>query len=262
MDDLAADRGFTLGVGLFETVLVRGGEPILWDEHLARLARGCVRLGLPAPEPRRCRAAAREALGSAGLEGSNAALRLTWTGGEGARGLDPPTTITPRLLARASPLMAPPIAISLHVVSIRRNPSSPSSCLKTLSYLDQVTARAEARAAGADDALMLSVDDSVACAAAGNLFWLTDGVLHTPALTSGVLDGIVRGAIIYAARELGDRVVEVRAPLSAVLASNAVFISNSLVGLVQVTQLHDRSWRADPDLTERLRRTLLPLMMR
>src|SRR5690554_8032974 len=43
------DRGAAYGDGLFETLLVRDGRPLLWDEHLARLARGCHVLGIPMP---------------------------------------------------------------------------------------------------------------------------------------------------------------------------------------------------------------------
>ena len=44
------DRGLTLGDGLFETILARDGRLVLLKEHLARLARGCATLGLPAPD--------------------------------------------------------------------------------------------------------------------------------------------------------------------------------------------------------------------
>ena len=43
------DRGFTLGHGLFETILAEGGALQHWDAHLARLTRGCAVLGMPAP---------------------------------------------------------------------------------------------------------------------------------------------------------------------------------------------------------------------
>ena len=42
----AADRGLAYGDGLFETVRVIDGQPILLDLHLARLNQGCERLGL------------------------------------------------------------------------------------------------------------------------------------------------------------------------------------------------------------------------
>ena len=44
------DRGLAYGDGLFETIAVRDGEPELLADHLRRLARGCRRLALPAPD--------------------------------------------------------------------------------------------------------------------------------------------------------------------------------------------------------------------
>ena len=163
----ADDRGLTLGVGLFETLLAVDGEPVFWDAHLRRLARGCRTLGLPTPEPGACRRVANEALEAAGLTSGRAALRLSWTGGPGDRGLDPPTTPKPRLLVSAQRAAPPPASLRLATAAVRRNPSSHSSQLKTLSYLDSVVARAQARAAGADEALMLDPHGRLACPGCG-----------------------------------------------------------------------------------------------
>ena len=42
-----ADRGFLLGVGLFETLLVHAGKPVFATDHLARLRQGAARLNIP-----------------------------------------------------------------------------------------------------------------------------------------------------------------------------------------------------------------------
>ena len=43
------DRGFVLGDGLFETVLVQHGRPVLWKEHLDRMAATAEELHFPLP---------------------------------------------------------------------------------------------------------------------------------------------------------------------------------------------------------------------
>jgi len=260
--DLSMDRGLTLGVGLFETVLALEGRPVLWEAHLARLARGCAALGLPAPAPLACRTAADAALAAAGLGAGRAAVRLTWTGGDGRRGLDAPEKASPRLIVLAAASATPPSSLALEVSGVRRNPSSATSRFKTLSSLDQVTARAEARAAGADEAVMLSTSGEVACAAAGNLLWMTDGVLFTPALACGVLDGIVRGEAMAAARAMGVRVEEVAATLDEMLAADWVAVSNSLIGVVPVSRVGARRWQAPSEETAALIEALKPLEMR
>jgi branched-chain amino acid aminotransferase/4-amino-4-deoxychorismate lyase len=240
MDIPADDRGLTLGVGLFETMLAIDGVPQFWAEHLHRLARGCARLGLPPPDANDCITGADDALSRANLMQGRAALRLTWTGGSGDRGLAGPTSPTPRLIIAASPAPTAPASVSLASVSVRRNPSSPTSRLKTLSYLDNVMARQEAVAAGADEALMLDTDGNLACAAAANLFWFRGDILCTPALDCGVLDGIIRAKILSQAQGLGMAVEEIHAPQAALAGCAGAFLTNSLLGVVPIALLDGR----------------------
>lgn len=228
----ADDRGFTLGDGVFETVLADAGRLVAWPEHLARLARSAALLGLPPPSAQEARAGAEAALADAGLQGGRAAVRLTWTAGSGGRGLDRPEPPSPRLAITAAAAVVPESPVRLHIATgVRRNPFSPTSRAKTLNYLDNVLARREARAAGADDAVMLNTAGHLCCAAAANLFWIKTDRLFTPALHCGVLDGIVRAEVLKAASALGIEVAEVSAEAEAVLGADAVLISNSLIGL-------------------------------
>lgn len=161
-------------------------------------------------------------------------MRLTLTAGSGGRGLDRPARPAIRLFATATPYQKPHGPLALTTVTIRRNEGSPASRLKTLAYLDQVLARREA---GTGEALMLNNRGEVACAAAANIFWLDGGVLFTPALACGVLDGIMRGQALAAARAQGLPVEEVAAPRSALDSAQAVLLTNSLIGLRRVESL-------------------------
>jgi branched-subunit amino acid aminotransferase/4-amino-4-deoxychorismate lyase len=240
------DRGFLLGDGLFETVLAIARRPRFLDEHLARLARGCAILGLPTPEDDVVRRAVDQALAGAGLIDTRAAVRLTWTAGSGGRGLDRPASLQPRLVAMAAPAPAPAGPASLAIVSVRRNQASPASRLKTLAYLDNVLARREARGLGADEAVMLNTGGEVACAAAANLFWVSEGRLCTPALECGVLDGIARRQVLQLAMAMKVDVFEVRAGIEALAQAEAIFLTNSLLGARAVGRLGDREWSAHP----------------
>ena len=228
------DRGLTLGDGLFETMLARDGVLVLLNEHLARMARGCAALGLPAPDPaevrRLCEAAAETVDG-------RAAVRLTLTAGSGGRGLDRPAAPSPRLFATAAPSPRPEAPAVLVTASVRRNEGSPASRLKTLSYLDNILAREEARAAGADEALMLNNRGEVACAAAANIFWIGEGRLYTPALDCGVLDGVIRAKVLDSAPTVSLQPVEIRAARSELNAAEAIFLTSSLVGIRPVGRL-------------------------
>ncbi len=234
------DRGFTLGDGLFETVLAVHGRLIEFEAHVARLTKACGEIGLPAPSPAQLEEAAQRALGDAGLSGERAAVRLTWSAGSGGRGLPRPAVLLPRLVATAAASQRPEGAATLITSSVCRNDASPASRLKTLSYIDNVLARREAQAAGADDALMLNTMGHVACASVANIFWLRGGRLFTPPVAAGVLPGIVRAETIEAAQTSGIEVMEDLAGPEALFEAEGVFLTNSLIGIRLVAALDGR----------------------
>ncbi|HEY9217775.1 MAG TPA: aminotransferase class IV, partial [Phenylobacterium sp.] len=121
-------------------------------------------------------------------------------------------------------------------VDIRRNEHSPAATLKTLAYLDNVLARRAAQTVGADEALICNTAGEVACAAAANVFWVKDGRLFTPALACGVLAGIVRGKLIASAHALGVECAQVRAAETDLAQAEAVFLTNSLIGVREVSE--------------------------
>ena len=235
----ADDRGLMLGDGLFETILAEDGAMARLDLHLARMARGCQVIGLKPPEAEAARSAARAALKAARVTEGRAAVRLTLTAGAG-RGLDRAFPAEGRLLATASATPAISGPVSLATASIRRNETSPLSRIKSLSYLDNVLARRQAREAGAEEALLLNGRGEIACAAAANLFWVREGRLFTPALDCGVLKGVFRGVVIAAAQDLGIQTAETAEGLDALSKAEGVFVTNSLIGARPVAVLDGR----------------------
>lgn len=223
------DRGLLLGDGLFETMLAVDGELVDLAAHLDRMAAGCAVLRLPSLDRVLAERRMREAL--AAVSTPRAAVRLTLTAGSGGRGLDRPPAPDLRLFATAAASAQPLGPARLIISSVRRNEGSPVSRLKTLSYLDNVLARAEAAERGADEALMLNSRSEVAGAAAANLFWVREGRLFTPALECGVLAGTMRARVLAAAGRLGVEAAEVRAPAQELMTAEAAFLTNSLVGV-------------------------------
>jgi len=236
-----SDRGLTLGDGLFETLLWRDGDLEDAGAHYQRLARGCAVLGLAEPGVMWVKGAAWQAVHDHGFSDVRAAVRVSWTAGEGGRGLDRVEGTRPKLMVTVGPAPEPGGETTLATVSVRRNEGSPTSRMKSLSYLDNVLARREAAAAGAGEALMLNNRGEVACAAAANIFWFEGDRLCTPALDCGVLDGIVRGHVLAAAAELGIEVAEVASPLAALATATGLFLTNSLIGLRRVSTLDGRA---------------------
>ncbi len=239
------DRGLLLGDGLFETMLATDGAAPHLAAHLDRLAAGCRTLNLPFD-----RAEAERLVRGAAPADGRFAVRLTLTAGSGGRGLDRPAVLVPRLFATAAP--APPVTTpaTLMVAETRRNEGSPAARLKTLSYLDNVLARAEARRAGADEAVMLNNQGQVACAGAANLFWIAGDRLFTPRLDCGVLAGITRARLLAL-----HPVEEVAVGREVLEAADAVVLTNSLIGVRPVSRLGQRAFAADA-FVEALRASL------
>jgi len=239
------DRGLLLGDGLFETLLAVDGTLPHLAAHLDRMAAGCEILTLPFD-----RAEAERLVRGAAPAAGRFAVRLTLTAGSGGRGLDRPAAPVPRLFATAAPSVPVTTPAALIVATTRRNEGSPAARLKTLSYLDNVLARAEARRAAADEAVMLNNRGELACAGAANLFWISQGRLFTPRLDCGALAGITRARIL--ARH---PVEEVAVGVEALEAAEALILTNSLIGARPVSQLGERMFERHP-LVEALRASL------
>jgi len=228
----AADRGFTLGDGLFETMRVTNGAVFRLGAHLERLRGSATRIGLACP------ASLEHAV--AGTLSANrvteGALRLTLTRGESVPGLGIAPDARPTLVISAysrSPDERPNRdGVSALIASGRLNEHAASAGIKQLGYLEAILAQREATTAGMHEALLLNTAGYLAEAAAANLFLVRDGELATPPLTCGVLPGITRAAVLEIAIQLG--LPSRSEPLlpSALQQAQEAFLTSSLRGLM------------------------------
>lgn len=236
------DRGFLLGDGLFETLLARNGRIAFLDDHILRLAAGGNILGIPLPfSPRHLSVACAMLLEANDLDDhARVALRITLTRGPGPRGLLPPENPTPTLMISASESPTPPASQTAMLATPRRNALSPSSRLKALPYLDNLLAREEAHARGADDALMLDTSGHLACSSVGNIFLWEGDRLVTPAEECGILPGITRGAVMALAEQNGIEVAQDLITPERLQTCDGAFLTNSLIGLMPLTKIDGR----------------------
>ena len=247
------DRGFLLGDGIFETLLVLEGRPALADEHFARLAASAETLGIPLSFT----PADLDAIYAGVLEANDlmtaprASLRVTLTRGPGPRGIAVPLDVSPTLLVTAAPGGTPPQSVSAVVSTIRRNTSSPAARLKALPYLDNVFAKEEAKLAGADEAILLDTQGHLACASVANVFFWEGGKLVTPSAKGPILPGITRAAVLKLARKLGIETEEGHILPNRLLQADGIFLTNSLTGLLPVKKMDGRELPAHPE-TQRL----------
>ncbi len=251
----AFDRGFQLGDGVFATLRARGGRPTELAEHLERLRRSASGLDIELEAGTEARIADGIAalLGADGLAGpdGDASIRITVSRGAiAARGLLPLEHVTPTIVIQAWPVPAPPAdhlerGLHLAVSSVRRDPENPLSALKTTSRADYVFARLEARRAGADDALFLTIDGHLSEATSANVFLVrgagdNEPELATPALGCAILPGTTRTWLLGWAATAGLTPVEGWLTAADLAGADEAFLCSSVAGVLPVTRFDRR----------------------
>jgi branched-chain amino acid aminotransferase len=229
------DRAFLLGDGVFETIAVNHGKAIWLNEHLERMGKASSELGLLFDKAKIIHGI------EAVLHKSVAkfeVLRITLSRGATTRGFTAKGT-SPNLLISRNLYDAAnhPPSMRLAVSKIRRNETAPSSCLKTLSYIDDIAAAREVMAK-ADDALMLNTVGHVASTTIGNIFMLRAGELVTPSLDQGILAGITRAKVLALDNWQSREAV---VTLNDLLSADAVFVTNSLRLVTQVSSIDGKT---------------------
>ena len=243
----AFDRGFQLGDGVFETLRARAGRPTELPEHVARLGRSAAGLAIPLPDDveGRLTGAIASLLAAEGLDGpdGDASVRVTVSRGTFfGRGLLPPDEHpAPTIVVQAwpvSPVPAGHLENGLHLVpsTVRRDPESPLSALKTTSRADYVFARVEAREAGADDAIFLTTDGFLSEGTSANLFLVRGDELATPSLACAILPGTTRDWILRWADGVGLRTNEAWLTTRELTEADEAFLSSSVAGILPVTR--------------------------
>jgi branched-subunit amino acid aminotransferase/4-amino-4-deoxychorismate lyase len=227
----AANRGFLIGDGVFETLLLENGRPAFLGAHLARLRRGAAALGMDAElDEGELRRAFRDLAARVGGAG-RAAGRITLSRVGGARGLlASPDACTQKLVTLA-PLRAPPRDLRAVIAEGRRFSGAPTNGFKCVgAYAANMLARMEAARAGADEAIMLNEFGRVACASASNIFLIDGDTLLTPSESEGAMPGVTRALLMAIARAEGVT-VRVGAIAAARLHGAALIFTNSLIGV-------------------------------
>ncbi len=231
----ADDRGFLLGDGAFETVLLMDGTPAFLRQHLDRLRRGLEVLAIPPPPFAPLKAAMAELARRNGVGAGRAVARITISRGRGGRGLVPPPddAVAPTLLLTVGPAPLPQMTpLRLMISERKKSACSSLGGFKAVSgYGENLLARQAAAAAGCDEAILLNEAGRVAGAAAANVFVLAgETSLVTPAVEDGALPGVVRGVVLDVAREAGLAAGEAAIDPDA-LTRGGVFLTNSLIGV-------------------------------
>ncbi len=236
----ADDRGLAYGDGLFETIEVDQGRLVYWQRHLDRLTNGCSRLSIPIPDRSQLLAEAKQLLQA----NNSGVLKITITRGTGGRGYSHPNPSLPtRLITFHAQPDYPPAyqtqGVCLKVCSSRLGINPQLAGLKHLNRLEQVIARAELDSPKQQEGLMLDYEGHPVEGIMSNLFWVSSGEIFTPDLGLCGVSGVIREIVIELAEKSGIPCRIGRFTIDHLLASDEVFVTNSLIGIWPVHDLDD-----------------------
>ena len=205
-----SDAGFRHGVGVFETLRVKGGKARWREWHLESIRKAAQALSLPVEE--------KELAQVPGGDGiwrwfvTETGTRTWWSQG----------------------WELPPASYRLDLAVLGVWSGSWEARFKTLSYLSRIQAKREAGKPD-EERVMLNEKGEMASAAMANLFWIKNGNLRTPARDCGCRGGTVRRWVL---ERSGRKVEEGKWRTAELDEAEEIFLTNARIGIKPV-----RFWR-------------------
>lgn len=237
----AFDQGFLHGYGLFETMRAYDGIVFRLKEHVDRLLRSAKAAGIAGGLSAAALATACTQTVKANRL-KHARVRLTVTPGV-APGPGSTGAATVMVAARIYEPYAAEVyrrGFSATVAGSRKSSRSMMAGVKSLCYMENVLARAEASRAGSDEALFLNENGALTEGTVSNVFLVSAGKLVTPSVESGLLAGIARADVMRLAGGLDITVRQEEVSLQSLLDAGEAFLTNSLIEVMPLTRVDGR----------------------
>jgi len=237
------DHGLLYGDGIFEGIRIYNGRIFKLEQHMDRLWASAEALRLTIPISREEMIAVLRRCVEAN-EITDGYIRLVITRGVGTLGLHPFKCPTAGVVCIADQiaLFPPELYTEGMRVVVANRPRIPVVCLdpriKSLNYLNNILAKIEAIDHGCLEVIMLNTEGFVTEGSGDNIFIVNDGVLHTPPIDAGVLEGITRRFVIdRLSKDLGLEVRVRNFRLPELLDADEVFLTGSAAEIIAVTQV-------------------------
>lgn len=238
------DRGLAYGDGIFTTAKIIDGQVILLDQHIERLILGCQQLKLIVPLLK----SLKSQLQSVAQLYTQAVLKVMITAGSGGRGYSRSglSESDANIILIVSDYPEHYKALALHGIDLgiskQQIGMSPMLAgLKHLNRLEQVLLRDELDQRSEDDLVVTNCQGQVIEASCANLFYWQGGQLCTPDLSLSGVNGLIRQAILTKYPET--KICQTR--LIDLSEANAMFICNSLMGIMPVKTYNNRRLNID-----------------
>ena len=241
------NRSFRYGDGFFETMKVMNGKILLVDQHMERLFSSLELLQFQKPVYFTADYLKEQVvtLAKKNFHDKLARVRLTIFRGEG--GLYDVINHFPHHLVQSWELAPANNRLNENglILGIYKNAKKVCdhfSPVKSNNYLSYAMAALWAKQQRLNDALLLNPYDRVADATIANIFAVKDGVIKTPALSEGPVNGVMRRHLLTCLRAENMPVEEGSLQPDDVLQASELFLTNAIYGIRWVKQLGDSGY--------------------
>lgn len=253
VNDTIPLRTIFYGEGVFETFRYRNSLPVLIDTHLSRMERGASLLQVPFPSKEYIAGLINEAVLESGLVDAYVKIGLLSNGK--STFYEAASSSQLLVVIKEYPPASPSVRLKLN--SFKVISESPLRAVKSLNYLDNIVARREAQGLGFDEALFVNEKEEVVECSASNIFWFKENTLFTPSVDSGCLPGTTRDLILSLVGALDIQIQEGGYVLKDFVAAEFVFITNSLIGCIPVSEVDGNLFNADHESFHMIKDVLL-----
>lgn len=241
-DCVKLDQGISFGIGVFETIAIEGKTPVFLHQHCQRMEKGLAALGIDNSIDERLIIDYIDRYSIA-----DCAMKIIAT--------QENIIVSTRENIYSDSLFEEGLTVGISL--LKRNPYSHVVYHKSINYADNILEKEIAKKAGFDEVIFTNVHNYLAEGSVSNLFFVSENRLLTPAVSCGILDGIVRKWVInnFVAEE-GEFT------LKQLMGAEEVFISNSLMGIMPVRKIQDLEFKRPFRISNEIRKAYREEMLR
>src|SRR5262249_12964105 len=229
----------------FEGIRIYNAKVFRLREHIDRLYEGArsIKLEIPLHREQMMEAVTSTVKANNKRDGY---IRLVVTPGAGYLGLDTRKASNPQVIIIVDDITLYPPEIYengmeiVTVSTIRNHPNALNPRIKSLNYLNNIMAQIEAVQAGCFEALMLNHKGELAECTADNFFVVKDGMLRTPHIDAGILEGITRDTVIALAKTAKVEMQEIALTRFDVYSADEGFLTGTAAEVVPVVKCDGR----------------------
>jgi branched-chain amino acid aminotransferase len=244
------NRSFRYGEGLFETIRMHQNKMPLWEKHWNRLNQSLLQLYFQLPKHFSSAQLQDEVNQLAEKNKCNgyARVRITIFKGEGGLWEQPSTNFN--YLVQCWPLEKKVFEMNENGLDLGVFDAGKKSCdafshLKSNNYLLYALAAQFAKQQKWNEAVVLNQYTRICDATIANIFFIKNTIVHTPHLTEGCVDGVMRKCLIESCTKSDITIEEGAYNVTHLLEADEIFLTNAFYGIRWIKSLGEKQYQCN-----------------